>query len=53
MSFSKTDLIVIGAGRAGVISALHAADLGALVETTAHENLKFSEISIFESLRKK
>lgn len=49
--------MVIGAGRAGVSSALHAADLGSLVETmaltTAHENLKFSEISIFESLRKK
>jgi pyruvate/2-oxoglutarate dehydrogenase complex dihydrolipoamide dehydrogenase (E3) component len=49
--------MVIGAGRAGVISALDAADLGAQVKTTAlttaQENSKFSEISIFESLRRK
>jgi len=57
MALAKTDLMVIGAGRAGVISALHAADLGARVETTAlttaQEDFKFSKISIFEGLRKK
>jgi pyruvate/2-oxoglutarate dehydrogenase complex dihydrolipoamide dehydrogenase (E3) component len=37
MASSKTDIIVIGAGPAGTIAALHAADLGAQTALIARD----------------